>query len=120
MTPDLLHILQHSLGVDQYGRGQMYRSHFVTSAGYRDHDVCLQLCELGYMVNHGQRMGELTGGSDLFIVTDAGKEAVRRESPQPPPEPKWTRSKRRYQEFLNADTGLTFAEWLKCRKARTA
>lgn len=120
LSAELLHILQHSLGVDQYGRGSMYRRHFVTDADGPDGKLCLQLCELGYMVNHGKRMGELTGGSDLFLVTDAGKEAVRSESPKPPPQPKLSRSQRRYQEFLDADSGLTFHEWLKSRRRATA
>ena len=43
-------------------------------------------------------------------VTEAGKQAVRDESPPPP---KLTRSQKRYRRFLNADTGRPFREWLK-------
>ena len=43
-------------------------------------------------------------------VTDAGKEAVKRESPKPP---KLTRSQKRYRAFLKADTGESFGQWLK-------
>jgi len=32
------------------------------------------------------------------------------------PVPKITRSQRRYRDFLNADSGLTFIEWLRYRK----
>jgi len=36
-----LEILQHSLGVDQYGRGEMYRNHFC--AGADDEPACREL-----------------------------------------------------------------------------
>src|SRR6478609_3022343 len=43
-----LHILQHSLGLDEHGRGTMYRSHFVTGEGSKDHADCMALVEAGY------------------------------------------------------------------------
>lgn len=52
MTQDQLHILQHSLGADQYGRRERYgdRNHFC--AGGKDEDICKELVALGYMVQH--------------------------------------------------------------------
>ena len=47
-------------------------------------------------------------------VTEAGIEAVRHESPTPP---KLTRSQRRYREFLDADSGMSFMEWVKAHSA---
>ena len=47
MTPPQLQILQHSLGVDQYGRGRQYRDHF--AAGGEDVQICQELIALGYM-----------------------------------------------------------------------
>ncbi len=47
MTVRQLEILQHALGVDEYGRGQMYRNHFC--AGGSDEDICRELVALGYM-----------------------------------------------------------------------
>ncbi len=38
MTPRQLEILQHALGVDKYGQGDMYRNHFC--AGGDDEAVC--------------------------------------------------------------------------------
>lgn len=108
MTSDQLHILQHSLGVDQYGRGSIYRHHYVG-----DPESFRPLVELGYMVEYPP--SDLTGGDPLFIVTEAGKEAVRRESPAPP---KLTRSQQRYRRFLDADSGMTFNEWLKYDRRR--
>ena len=49
MTPEQLHILQHSLGLDEYGRGTMYRNHFVTGEGSLDHPHCVALVEAGLM-----------------------------------------------------------------------
>jgi hypothetical protein len=60
------------------------------------------------MAEHPPR--ELFGGDSCFVVTDAGKVAVRRESPEAP---KLTRGHKRYREWLQRGCGLTFGEWLK-------
>lgn len=106
MTPEQLHVLQHSLGVDKYGQGAMHRNHFC--AGGKDVELCRSLAALGFMIE--RPASELTGGDPLFHVTATGKHAVRNESPKPP---KLTRGQRRYREFLHADTGRRFGEWLK-------
>jgi len=110
ITDAQMHILQHSLGVDKYGRGEQYRNHFVTGEGSKDHAACLRLVELGLML---RRTGNaITGGDDLFWVSAYGVDYVAINSPSPPPEKKLTRSQRRYRKFLNADTGCSFAEWI--------
>lgn len=38
-----LHILQHSLGVGDYGDKPSYRNHFVTGKGSSDHLICQAL-----------------------------------------------------------------------------
>ena len=78
---DLLHILQHSLGVDQFGRGEQYRNHFTTGDGSVDHPICMEAVERGLMHRHAT--SDLTRGSDLFIVTAAGKAWVAENSPKP-------------------------------------
>ena len=103
LTPNQLGILQHSLGVDQYGRGQQFRNHYV--GGEED---CRPFVALGYMVEYPA--SELTGGDPLFCVTDSGKRAMLAGSPIPP---KLTRSQKRYRRFLDADTGESFGEWLR-------
>ncbi len=115
MTPKQLEILQHSLGVDYYGRGEQFRSHFVTSPDCADGQLCQQLVALGFMVDRGPQ-GELTGGMNLYYVTQAGKVAMLQESPTAPPIPKRTPGQVRYQEYLDADCGMPFGEWLKRRK----
>lgn len=38
-----MHILQHALGLDQYGRGREYRNHFCTGPGSVDFLPCRAL-----------------------------------------------------------------------------
>lgn len=47
MNARQLEILQHALGVDKYGQGEMYRNHFC--AGVDDEATCRELVEMGYM-----------------------------------------------------------------------
>ena len=105
MTPRQLETLQHALGLDQYGQGEMYRNHFCASAA--DEPDCRALVEMGYMRRHPT--------TDVFpyfncSVQDAGKDVVRTESPAPP---KLTRGQRRYRQYLREDCGYSFGEWLK-------
>ena len=110
-----LHILQHALGLDEYGRGTMYRNRFVTGAGSIDHPACLALVEQGFMTRRANV--ELFGGDDIFTVTDAGKIAVVANSPVPP---KLTPSQQRYQAYLDADSSETFGDWLKMKSRQKA
>lgn len=108
MKHSLLHILQHSLGLDEYGRGTFYRNHFVTGEGSKDHADCMALVDAGYM---GIRKNHpLAGGDDAFWVTEDGKRAIREHSPKPP---KLTRGQQRYQAWLDYDGGMSFIEYLK-------
>lgn len=113
MTDKRLQILQHALGVDQYGRGQMYRSHFVAGLGGDDYEVCKSLAEDGLMIDHVAN--EISGGDPVFVVTPAGRKYVTEHSPAPP---KLTRSQRRYEAFLADDSGMRFGDWLRCRGAK--
>ena len=124
MTEKQLHILQHSLGLDQYGLADYYhegrafygfmpnRNRFC--AGGADEDLCRELVALGYMQQH--RTTEMLPYFNCS-VTDTGKDAVRRESPAPP---KMTRSKQRYRDYMKADTGFSFREYLEMLKRRNA
>lgn len=103
-----LHVLQHALGVDRYGQGEQYRNHFVTGKGSADFDACMALVDAGLMTRTPGN--PVTGEDDLFRVTPKGVDFVALQSPAPPP--KLTRSQRRYQEWLDADCGYSFAEWL--------
>ena len=108
MTKEQLHILQHSLGVNEYGQGEMYRNYYV---GYSP--GIFDLIAADYMV--AGRKDEITGGDRCYHVTEIGKAAMLAQSPKPP---KLTQSQKRYREFLNAADAFncTFREWLKMRK----
>jgi len=108
MTPKQLHILQHSLGLDQYGQGSFYRNHFVTGPGSDDYDDCKELARNGLMVMATVTM--MSGGDHAFFVTDEGKKAVSDESLKPP---KLTKAQKRYRSWLEADCNMSFGEWLK-------
>ena len=110
MDEALLHILQHSLGLDEYGQGGQYRNHYV--AGGDDVTKCQDLVALGYMREREGMPPSLTGGSPVFNVTSAGIDAVALESPKPP---KVSRSKQRYRRYLEFgdcfESFLDFCRW---------
>ena len=106
MRPSQLAILQHALGVDQHGQGEMHRNHFCAGGG--DEADCRELVELGYMSVFAPNASPLPYYN--CSVTDKGKQAVRDLSPAPP---KLTRSQKRYREFLDADCDMKFGEWLR-------
>ena len=110
----ILHVIQHSLGCDQFGRGTMYRNHFVTGEGSVDHPICMEAVERGLMERRRKKY-EPYGGADVFAVTPEGKEWMAANSPSPP---KLTRSQRRYQAYLNADTSMSFREWISYWRER--
>lgn len=103
-----LHILQHALGLDDYGRGESYRNHFVAGEGSDDWAMLQEHVAAGRMIEHAPR--EIFGGGSCFTVTDAGREYVRANSPAPP---KKTRAQKRYLAWLDADDGRTFGEWMR-------
>lgn len=112
MSADL-QILQHSLGVDQYGRGDQYRNHFCTGEGSTDHPICNDLVERGLM--KVRRKVEHYGGMVVFFVTDEGRAWMLANSPAAP---KLTRSQKRYRDYCDADSGLSFGEWLCVRPSQ--
>ena len=104
LTTEQLHVLQHALGVDEYGQGKQYRNHFC--AGADDEAVCRELVDMGYMETFERPYLSYYN----CMVTEAGKAAMAAESPKPP---KLTRSQVRYRLFLSHDSGMGFGEWLK-------
>ena len=111
MSSRQLEIVQHSLGCDKYGQGTRYRNRFVTGPPGDDFDDCKALCEMGLMKDFGPR--EMLGGMHYFQVTEAGIQEMEQQSPKPP---KISRGRRRYLDFLHADSGMSFGEWLKVRQ----
>ena len=76
----LLQILQHSHGLDKFGRGTFYRNHFVTGEGSVDHPFCMEAVRLGLMVRHAGNA--LTSEMDAFTVTDQGRSYIAAYSPK--------------------------------------
>lgn len=121
MNPDLLHILQHSLGCDQHGQPPQgyrpnsddefgcYRNRYVTHAESPAGDQCQQLVAQGFMKDHGAVT--TFGGMHCYSVTQAGYDAMKAHSPAPP---KLSRSKQRYQDYLKvADCFKNFLHYLR-------
>lgn len=75
LTPDQLHILRHSLGLDRSGSGKTYRNHFATTPESDDWPHLIELCRLGLMKDHGPV--EMWGGMHGFIVTEAGQKLAK-------------------------------------------
>ena len=114
MEKELLYILQHSLGVDEYGQGNQYRNHFATEPQNDNFVLCEQLCEMELMQDHGTR--EIWGDMHCFSVTPKGVDVIALESPATP---KISRSKKRYQEYLKiADCFESFRDFLRYDTAR--
>lgn len=111
-----LEILQHSLGLDEFGRGEEYRNRVcLGSRRKRTLWSAVRLTDRGLMSDTGPV--PMFGGSHCFFVTDAGRSFVREHSPEPP---KLTRGQQRYLSYLHADSGLSFGAWLRSRTRRTA
>lgn len=114
MNPNQLHILQHSLGCNQYGitehrfprDEEYYRNHYVSQADAN----LMGLVNLGFMTVRPGSM--LSGGTECLVyqVTPAGIAAMKSESPKPP---KVSKARGRYLKFLNADLSCSFGEYLK-------
>lgn len=104
LTPRQLEILQHALGVDKYGRGQQHRNHFC--AGFDDEPTCRELVAMGFMETFEREWLPYYN----CTVTRLGKSEMFRQSPAPP---KLTRSQIRYRRFLDADSGMSFGEWMR-------
>lgn len=102
ITPAQLRLLHHTLGLRPDHRVP-YRNHFAASTGHHDYADMVELERIGMMTSRA--LEEHWGGGICFYATNAG-EAYAIE--HLPPAPKKTR----YEQFLDADCGLTFAEWL--------
>ena len=108
----MLHVLQHSLGRDQYGKNPNgrpdYRNHYCASEGHHSFAACREAVSLGLMREHPP--SAISGGDCIFTVTDAGKAYILENSP---PKPKRTRGHDRYRKYLEADCSMSFGEWLR-------
>ncbi len=108
MSPNQLHILQHSLGVDKYGQGKPYREHYCVGL-----DNAAMLADLRALVAQGwMREGhKINEGRDqYFYVTQLGLSAMKAHSPTAP---KVSRGEQRYRDYLRSECSMSFGEYLK-------
>lgn len=113
LTSEQLHILQHSLGVNQYGQGSQYRNRFVTGPGTTDWSLFSELVALEMMKDYGPQ--QIAGGMHCFCVTPKGIDAVALQSPPPP---KVSRGKQRYRDYLRSELNMSFIDYLRWRDRR--
>lgn len=103
VTEQQLGLLHHTLGLTPKRR-QPYRNHFV--AGQRHHDLAdLQALEQAGLMGRSPTPAFCDVDDMVFHVTEAGKALAIEKLPQ---SPKLTR----YGEYLDSDTGHSFAEFL--------
>ena len=82
MTERQLHIIQHSVGADKFGRGSFYRNHYCASSEMLP--ICQQLVEMGLMRqmerSNSDVQGSFSSAYTTFEVTEKGFEAMMNES----------------------------------------
>lgn len=100
-----LGLLHHTMGLSPHQRGEN-RNYFLAGAGHHDQPNLLALVEAGFM--SCSAAPSWVGSGDLFRVTDIGRTYAMANLPPMPAPVKYSK----YQEYLRADTGCSFAEWL--------
>lgn len=108
MTPEHLHILQHALGLAQNDNPPAYRRYFVTGPSSKDWDNCHALVAAGLM--ECRESGLLATPDRVFLVTDEGERIAR--AAWAAAKPTLSKAQRRYRDWLAADCGLPFGQWL--------
>lgn len=102
-TGHQLNLLHHTLGVTPTRR-EPYRNYFVAGPNHHDMSDLEALEDAGLMIR--TRKPDFLKQSDIvFAVTDAGRSYALDNLQQPP-------KRTKYDEFLDADYGHDFAEWL--------
>lgn len=110
ITSNQLAVLHHTLGLSPNQRNA-YRNHFVAGHGHYDTPHLEALVSVGLMARV-KAPAFLADGDEVFSCTPAGKEYAEEHLPMPPPPPKLTK----FEEFQDADTSHSFAEYLGIRK----
>lgn len=103
ITAQQVELLHHTLGVNPERRDP-FRNHFVAGAGHHAQPDLEQL-EAAGMMERAAAPKFLIDGGVVFRVTDAGRNYALQHLPQP-------RKRSRWEQYLHAESGLTFAEWL--------
>lgn len=107
ITLNQIHILRHSLGLDDKGHGNQYRNYYCTGYDCDGFKEVMDLAVRGLM-----EFGRRDDRNLFYFVTDAGKKEALKDVVYPV----LTRSQKRYQRFRDADYGASFKEWLMWQK----
>lgn len=98
-----LDVLHHTLGVTPMRRDP-YRNYYVAGVGHHSQHILLELVADGLMAE-ALAPRFLADGDQVYRVTETGRIVALEQLPLPP-------KRSRYEEFLDADYGHSFAEWL--------
>jgi len=96
-------LLQHALGINERHR-EPYRNYFLASSGHSDSADLESLVSAGLMTSRAAP-SFCSEDDVVYHVTDAGQEIAIAALPAP-------KKRTRYEEYLAADYGHSFAEWL--------
>lgn len=107
-----LEILHHTLGL-RPDRRIPFRNHYVASQGH-DELPNLRLLEQAGLMKQAKTPAFCNHEDMVFVCTDAGKEYAVDNLPPEPPKPK----RSNYRDYIDADCGFSFAEWLNINKPR--
>ena len=106
VTPYQIDLLHHCLGLSQSHR-HACRNHFVAGTGHHDMPHLEKLEQAG-LINRMPAPGFCDAADIVFSVTESGKK-VAMDNLKPPKPP---RKKSRYSEYLSADCGESFSEFI--------
>lgn len=102
-TQHQIGLLQHALGINERRR-EPYRNYFLASGSHSDNADLEFLVSAGLMTSRAAP--SFCAEDDVvYHVTDAGQAIALAALPAP-------KKRTRYDEYLNADTCQSFAEWL--------
>ena len=105
-TLQQIELLHHTLGL-RPDRREPFRNYFVAGPGHHDMAGLEALERLGLMGRH--RAPSFCDPSDVvFYTTDKGQALALEMLPEPPPPPKHSQ----HREWIDADSSLSFSEWL--------
>lgn len=102
MKSEQIELMQHALGINEHQR-EPYRNYFLASCGNAANAAWQELVAAGYATS--SPAPEWVCGDVTYRVTDAGKALAIAALPVP-------KKRTRYEQYLDADTCQSFAEWL--------
>lgn len=109
-TPQQVRLLQHTLGLSEHRRSS-YRNHFVAGPGHHDMPDLESLESLGFMARV-KTPAFCDAGDIVFAATTVGAALALEQLPEPTPPARQTQ----HRQWLDADVGCSFGEWLCGRR----